>query len=411
MSNVSTSPENLLDGAFYANDPYPAFAAMRRESPVYWDEQSQVWGITRYEDLKYVSTNHELFSNAGGIRPEYPAMPYMIDKDNPQHRQRRRLVSTGFMPKSVTAMTEGIGAICDELIDQVCARGHCDFVADIAAPLPLYVIGDMLGVLPEDRGDLLRWSDQMLSLLGSPDEETMAAGARAFTEYGAYIASRIAERRRDGSRRDLIGVLAHAEVDGEHLDDESLTMETLLILIGGDETTRHVLSGGMEALLENPEQYERLRSEQELLPTAIEEMLRWVSPIKNMARTATADTTIRDTEIRSGDTLLLLYPSANRDEAVFDEPDRFDITRQPNDHVAFGFGQHFCLGNQLARLELREMFKRVLVRLPDMRLARQASIPLPRRPANFVSGIESMPVEFTPTEPGQRTVNRATCES
>ncbi|SNR89611.1 cytochrome P450, family 142, subfamily A, polypeptide 1 [Haloechinothrix alba] len=388
---------NLLDGAFYAGDPYPAFAWMRRNQPVYRDEESGVWGVTRYEDVKAAATAPETFSSAGGIRPDYPAMPYMIDMDDPEHRRRRKQVSSGFMPKSVNAMRESVGAICDELIDQVCEVGTCDFVADIAAPLPLYVIGDMLGVAPADRPDLLRWSDDMLSALGAPDETAMNAASTAFAEYSTYIADRIARRRRDGDDSDLIGRLSHAEVDGERLDDESLTMETLLILIGGDETTRHVISGGTEALLAHPAQHERLRDDPQLLPGAIDEMLRWVSPIKNMARTATRDTTLGNADISAGDTVLLLYPSANRDEEVFTEPERFDIDRSPNDHVAFGFGPHFCLGSRLARLELDEMMQRVLARLPDLRVARGAPDPLPRRAANFVSGIETMPVEFTPT--------------
>jgi cytochrome P450 family 142 subfamily A polypeptide 1 len=389
---------SLLDGTFYAEDPYPHFAWMREHQPVFRDPKG-VWGVTRYHDLKAVATNPETFSSSGGIRPDYPAMPYMIDMDNPEHRRRRRLISAGFLPKAVQARSHAIGEICDDLIDGVCERGSCDFVADIAAPLPLFVIGDMLGVAREDRSDLLRWSDDMVRALGSPDEDAITAAATAFAEYGSYISKRIAERRRDHDESDLIGILANAEFEGDQLDDDSLTMETLLILIGGDETTRHVISGGMEALLSHPDQHARLRAEPGLLPTAIDEMLRWVSPIKNMARTATVDTTVGDTAIAEGDTLLLLYPSANRDEAVFDRPEEFDIGREPNEHVAFGFGQHFCLGSRLARLELQEMFTRLLDRLPDLELTAEATVPLPRRAANFVSGIESMPVGFSPSAP------------
>jgi cholest-4-en-3-one 26-monooxygenase len=390
----------LVDGTFYAGDPYPHFAWMREHRPVFRDEKTGVWGVTRYHDIKTVSMNPAVFSNAGGIRPDQPAMPYMIDMDDPEHRRRRRLITAGFVPKAVNARQHAIGTICDELIDEVCARGQCDFVTDLATPLPLYVIGDMLGVAREDRADLLRWSDDMLSALGSPDPDALSAAMTAFAEYGSYITKRIAERRRDNDTSDLIGILANAEFEGDQLDNDSLTMETLLILIAGDETTRHVLSGGMEALLSNPAQLARLREEPALLPTAIEEMLRWVSPIKNMARTATEDTTVGDTAISAGDTLLLLYPSANRDEAVFDRPEEFDIGRTPNEHVAFGFGPHFCLGSNLARLELHEMFTRLLARLPDIEFAPEATVPLPRRAANFVSGIESMPVEFSPSAQG-----------
>lgn len=387
---------SLLDGAFYAGDPYPAFTWMRRNRPVYRDPGSGVWGVTRYHDVKAVAAAPAQFSNAEGIRPDQPAMPFLIDMDDPEHRRRRRLVGAGFLPKAVAARRSAIGEICDYLIDRVRDRGECDFVRDLAAPLPLFVIGDMLGVEPADRPDLLRWSDDMMGVLGSPDPADLSRAMTAFSEYTEYIAKRVAQRRRDGDESDLIGVLANAELDGERLADDSITMETLLILIAGDETTRHVISGGMEALFAHPDQHARLRGDHGLLPTALEEMLRWVSPIKNMARTATVDTTIGDVEIRAGETVLLLYPSANRDEGVFDEPAEFDITRRPNDHVAFGFGPHFCLGSQLSRLELGEMFGRLLTRLPDLELAEETAIPLPRRPANFVSGIESMPVTFTP---------------
>ena len=194
-------------------------------------------------------------------------------------------------------------------------------------------------------------------------------------------------------------MLCQAEIDGDSLDEASLIHETLLILIGGDETTRHVISGGLEELLAQPDQLARLTADPEgLMPGAVEEMLRWVSPIKNMARTATRDVELGGATIHEGQELLLLYPSANRDETVFDNADTFDIGRSPNPHVAFGFGAHFCLGNQLARLELKVMFERLLARMPDIHLAAERET-LPRRPANFISGFEAMPVAFTPSAP------------
>ena len=208
----------------------------------------------------------------------------------------------------------------------------------------------------------------------------------------------VEQRRRDNQSDDLVGTLVHADIDGDRLDESSLIYETLLILIGGDETTRHVLSGGMYELLTHPEQFALLAAEPDRRQLGIEEMLRWVSPIKNMARTATRDVELHGRTIQEGQKLLLLYPSANRDERNFDDPERFDVTRTPNDHMAFGFGAHFCLGNQLARLELKVMVERVLARLPDLHLAVDRAS-LPRRPANFISGIEEMPVEFTPGAP------------
>jgi cytochrome P450 family 142 subfamily A polypeptide 1 len=386
----------LCDGTFYGGDPFPAFAWMRDHAPAYFDEEAGVWGITRYQDVKDISKSPETFSNAGGIRPDNDALPMMIDFDAPEHVRRRRLVSEGFTPGRIRQSEAGIRAICDEIIDEVCERGTADFVRDIAAPLPMIVIGNMLGVAPEDRSTLLRWSDDMLKALGSPDPQAMEVAALAAAEYATYITAVTEERRKEGKADDLIGTLVHAEIEGDRLDESSLIYESLLILIGGDETTRHVISGGTYELLRHPDQWVRLQSDRSLLPSAVEEMLRWVTPIKNMARRLTRDTELHGEHLRAGQKLLLLYPSANRDERAFDDPDRFDITRSPNDHLAFGFGSHFCLGNRLARMELSVMFDRLLDRLPDLQLAIEAEPP--KRAANFVSGYETMPVTFTPSE-------------
>lgn len=396
---MTTAPADLhiglTDGTFYGRNPFPAFAWMRDEAPAYFDESAGVWGVTRYADVKEISKDPETFSNAGGIRPDSDALPMMIDFDAPEHVRRRRLVSEGFTPKRIRESEAGVRAICDGIIDGICEQGTADFVRDIAAPLPMIVIGDMLGVAPEDRDDLLRWSDDMVKALGSPDPTAMDGAAVAAMEYAEYITAVVEQRRRDGQRDDLVGTLVHAEIDGDRLDESSLIYETLLILIGGDETTRHVLSGGMYELLTHADQYALLVGERDRLPLAVEEMLRWVSPIKNMARTATRDVELHGETIAKGQKLLLLYPSANRDERKFDEPERFDVTRTPNDHMAFGFGAHFCLGNRLARLELATMFDRLFERLPDLALA--TDVEPPQREANFVSGYESMPVTFTPT--------------
>jgi cytochrome P450 family 142 subfamily A polypeptide 1 len=356
-----------------------------------------VWGITRYADIKEISKDPDTFSNAGGIRPDSDALPMMIDTDAPEHVRRRRLVSEGFTPRRIRESEAGIRTICDAIIDRVCEAGSADFVRDIAAPLPMIVIGNMLGVAPEDRDALLRWSDDMLKALGSPDPGAMDRAALAAMEYAEYITAVAEQRRRDAQSDDLIGTLVHAEIDGDRLDEASLIYESLLILIGGDETTRHVISGGMFELLRHPEQLAMLAGDRGLLPGAVEEMLRWVSPIKNMARQMTRDVEFQGETLRRGQKLLLLYPSANRDERVFADPERFDITRSPNDHMAFGFGSHFCLGNRLARMELTVMFDRLLDRLPD--LAPAHGDEPPKRAANFVSGYESMPVVFSPTAP------------
>jgi cytochrome P450 family 142 subfamily A polypeptide 1 len=387
----------LTDGTFYGGDPFPAFAWMRKEAPAFFDEKSGVWGITRYADIKSISKDPGTFSNAGGIRPDSDALPMMIDTDAPEHFRRRRLVSEGFTPRRIRESEEGIRAVCDSIIDRVCEQGSADFVKDIAAPLPMIVIGNMLGVAPEDRDDLLRWSDDMLKALGSPDPTAMEGATMAAIEYAGYITAVAEQRRRDSQTDDLIGTLVHAEIEGDRLDESSLIYESLLILIGGDETTRHVISGGMYELLTHPDQLAQLAADRDKLPLAVEEMLRWVTPIKNMARTMTRDVEMHGQTMAKGQKLLLLYPSANRDETVFDDPETFDIGRTPNDHMAFGFGAHFCLGNRLARMELAVMFDRLLDRLPDLVLASDEEPP--KRAANFVSGYETMPVTFTPTAP------------
>ncbi len=400
---MTKAPEDpaidLMSGEFFGREPHDAFAWMRANAPVYYDEANDLWAAASYAAVKAASVDTESFSSAGGIRPKFPPLPMMIDFDAPEHVRRRRLVSEGFTPKRVRAMEDKLRIVCDAIIDKVCEQGTCDFVQDVAAPLPLIMIGDMLGVAPEDRDDLLRWSDDMLKGQGSPDPEAMIRATDAFIGYSDYIHPVLDERRSSGDTEDLVGVLCHAEIDGDSLDDDSLVHETLLILIGGDETTRHVISGGVEELLAHPDQVAQLAADPAgLMPGAVEEMLRWVSPIKNMARTATRDVELDGALIREGQELLLLYPSANRDEAVFENPDTFDITRSPNPHIAFGFGAHFCLGNQLARLELRVMVERVLARMPDLGLAVERGA-LDRRVANFISGIEQMPVAFTPSPP------------
>jgi cholest-4-en-3-one 26-monooxygenase len=383
----------LVNGDFWGDRPHDGLAWLRRNDPVHWDEAGGVWGITTYDDVKRVSAQPEIFSSTGGIRPDTGPIAMMIDMDDPDHLRRRQLVNKGFTPKRVRAQRDRIREVVDRLVDQVCEQGSCDLVTDIAAWLPLVMIGDALGVAPEDHPTLLQWSDDLMRGQGQSDEALVLAMIGAFEGYTTYIREVIADRGRC-PRDDLMSVLVHAEVDGDRLDEDALIHESLLILIGGDETTRHVISGGLYQLLVEPERWERLRGDRSLLPATIEESLRWVSPIKNMCRTATRDVELHGRQIRQGDKLLLLYPSANRDEQHFREPFTFDMTRTPNDHLAFGFGAHFCLGASLARLELEVAFETLLDRLPDLRLADPVE-PV-NRPANFVSGYESLPVTFTP---------------
>ena len=261
---TTTIPDvDLADGDFYANGgAREAYRWMRANEPVFRDRNGLA-AATTYQAVIDAERNPELFSNAGGIRPDQPAMPQMIDMDDPAHLLRRKLVNAGFTRKRVKDTEASIGALCDALIDAVCERGECDFVRDLAAPLPMAVIGDMLGVRPEQRETFLKWSDDMVAFLSSQvAEEDMQVTMDAYAAYYAFTMDTIAQRRREPTD-DLISVLVHSEVDGERLSDDEIVGETLLILIGGDETTRHTLSGGTEQLLRNRDQWELLQSDPE----------------------------------------------------------------------------------------------------------------------------------------------------
>lgn len=380
----------LLDGAFWAREPYTDLAWLRENEPVYRDEVGGVWAVSRYEDVMTVSRDPATFCNGGGNRPDAMAFPFMINLDDPLHRQRRNLVNKGFTVRRVQERAPRIREICVDLIGKARARGEFDFVTDLAAWLPLITIGDMLGVDPSRYDDLLRWSDDMVRGSGTMDPEVFARADQAFREFLEHEYAVLHDRRAKPPQPDLLSILAHAEIDGQRLDDADIVAEALLILIGGDETTRHVISGGMFEMLSRPEEWKWLAANPSGIPTAVEEMLRWVTPIKNMNRTLTRDTVLGGKQLREGDKLLLLYPAANRDPAKFRDPETFDLRRTPNEHLAFGFGSHFCLGASLARLELNVFFEEAVRRLPDIRPAEEG--PPPRRESNFISGIEHLPV-------------------
>ncbi len=392
---------DLLDGAWYAGQPFEQWAWMRHHAPVYRDERNDVWGISLYDDVLAIEKDPKTFSSARAPRPHGDPLPMMISMDNPQHQQRRSLVYRGFTPKRVQDHSERILEHCTQIIDKVCERGECDFVWDIAAPLPLLLIADMLGFPPESYDDLLKWSDDMMRGTtgypnpGGPVTEAQMLAHHAGLAFREFQLGVIADRRAKPPQDDLVSTLCYAEIDGHRLDDESIVQESLLILIGGDETSRHVITTGMLGLLDFPDQRDRLAADPALMETGVEELLRYVSPIKNMARTVTRDLEMRGEQLHEGDQVMLFYPSANRDETVFADPDQLDVTRDPNPHLAFGFGPHFCLGASLARLELKVMFTEVLRRMPDLELATDE--PLEFRASNFISGPEAMPVRFTPT--------------
>jgi cytochrome P450 family 142 subfamily A polypeptide 1 len=380
---------DLLSGQWYAQQPFEQWAWMREHAPVYWDAKNEVWGITRYHDVLAIEKDAAAFNSHKSPRPHGNPLPMMISMDDPAHTRRRKLVNKGFTPRRVREHEQTIRQICASIIDNVAPKGECDFVWDIAAPLPLLLIADMLGFPPESYHDLLEWSDDLIRGTTVDDpaaaEKAMLAGI-AFREFQLGV---IADRRSKPPTDDLVSILCYAEIDGERLDDESIIQESLLILIGGDETSRHVITDGMLALMANPAQRAIFRDN---LDTGVEELLRWVSPIKNMSRTVTNDIEVGGQHLQAGEQLMLFYPSANRDAEVFDRADELDVTRNPNPHLAFGFGPHFCLGASLARVELKVMFDELLQRLPDIELAGD---PLPRRASNFISGPEAMPVAFT----------------
>jgi cytochrome P450 family 142 subfamily A polypeptide 1 len=389
---------NLLDGKWYAQNAHEIWTEMRLTSPVHWDPVAQVWGISKYQDVVAVEKNPKTFSSYRAPRPHGQHLPMMISMDDPEHQRRRSLVNRGFTPKRVNAHEPMLRDLCRTIINKVAEKGSCDFVWEIAAPLPLLVIAELLGYDDSWHDDLLRWSEELM-IPSEPDltpemiQQRIETGSRTIMEFREAQLGIIADRRQH-PQDDVITTLCEAEIDGERLDDESIVQETLLILIGGDETTRHVISAGMLALLENPVQLAALRHGDADIAVAVEEMIRWASPVQSMGRTAAQDVVIGDQKIREGQQLMLFYPSANRDDDVFADAQAFDIHRQPNPHVAFGFGTHFCLGAALARLECRLMFTELLRRLPDLELA--TDDPLPRRASNFISGLEAMPVTFTP---------------
>ncbi len=356
---------DLLDGDLYAGDPDPTYAWLRRHAPLYRDEVNRLWGVSRYHDVVAIEKDPGTFCSSEGYRPNLPADDSMIGNDDPRHNERRRLVSRRFTPKAVARHEDTVRGVVRGLVDRVAGAGRCEVVEELAAPLPAMVIGRLLGFDDSLWPRVKHWSEATIVAGGGP--RYMNDGvAEAFGDYCEH-AARLMEARQSTPADDVMSVWMEAEAAGVLTGDQVLS-EGLLLVDGGAETTRTVITGALLALIEHPDQHRRLLEEPELLPVAVEEFIRWVTPILNMRRTATRDVEVARTPVQEGDELLLMYPSANRDEAVFDEPHRFDVARQPNPHVAFGFGTHFCLGAWLARLELRVMFEELLRRIPQWEL-------------------------------------------
>jgi cholest-4-en-3-one 26-monooxygenase len=380
---------DLLDGDLYAGDPDPTYAWLRRHAPAYRDEVNNLWGVSRYDDIVGIEKDPATFCSSEGYRPNLPADDSMIGNDDPRHNERRRLVARRFTPKAVAAHESAVRALARGLVDAVTERGHCEVVEELAAPLPAMVIGRLLGFDDDQWPRVKYWSETTILAGGGPRYRADSV-VEAFGDYCEHAAGLIKARQAAPSD-DVMSLWTAAEANGVLSADQVLS-EGLLLVDGGAETTRTVITGAVLALIEYPEQYRRLLDDPSLLPVAVEEFIRWVTPILNMRRTATRDADVAGTTVKEGDELLLMYPSANRDESVFDEPHRFDVGRDPNPHVAFGFGTHFCLGAALARLEIRVMFEELLPRLRNLRLARGTT---PERiPNAFVRGFRSLRVEF-----------------
>jgi cholest-4-en-3-one 26-monooxygenase len=387
---------------FVAGVPHDVFAFLRAVAPVFRHPEPKggagFWVVTKYDDVAAVSKDARTFCSSRGtnifqVTEEQlgQLQSFMLNMDPPAHSKYRRLVSQGFTPRQIARLETHVRELTARIVDAVAAKGECDFVTEIAAELPLQVIAEFLGVPQEDRHKVFDWSNR---LIGFDDPEFQASqddGRQAAMEMYMY-ANQLATERRQQPRDDLVSMLMHGEVDGERLTEMEFDTFFLLLAVAGNETTRNLISGGMLALIEHPDQRDRLLADPTLLPTAVEEMLRWVSPVMHFRRTATRDTELHGQKIAAGDKVVVFYPSANRDEDVFPRADHFDVGRTPNEHLAFGIGEHFCLGSNLARLEIRLMFEELLTRLPDIQLAG----PVHRLRSNFINGIKRMPVRFTP---------------
>jgi cytochrome P450 len=377
---------------FHAGDPFPDFRRLRAESPVHWHPTPGFWALTRLDDIVAVSRDPATFCSSRGIllsdieRPVIPRQS-IIYIDPPEHARYRKLVQPAFSPGRLRTLEAHIGELVHRLVDGLGAGEVTDFVDAFAAPLPLLVIAEMLGVPGADRERFKRWSDAIIDAGTQPSADNMAQSIELLEYFGQVVAER---RRHPGA--DLISVLVHSEIDGERLEEFDLLMFCMTLLVAGNETTRNLLSHGALALATYPEQAMLLRRDPALLARAVEEMLRWGSPVGSFMRVATRDTEIHGQDIREGERLLLFYAAANRDEAVFGgDAEEFRVQRDASRHVAFGFGEHFCLGAQLARMEARIAFTELLQRFDAWGLAGNVR----RLPSVFMRGVVHLPLRFS----------------
>ncbi len=383
---------DLMDPATHSGDPWPLYTWLREEAPVYWDPINELWAISRYDDIMTVSRNARQFWSTEGNVPKMPADPSFINLDGKAHRDRRKLVSALFSPRAIAKMADHIRDAVDELIDEVIEQGSCEFVADIAAPLPVRMIAEMTGIPSEWHPFLLEWLDEFVKGGNGPDHVTMEVN-EAFINFGA-LHMELVDQRREEPQDDLLTLWVNAEIDGEKLDEDQLLFEHTMMMIGGSETARNAISGGVAALAEHTDQREWLLANPKGCANAMEEATRWVTPFIRMSRTATEDCDLVGTPVKKGDEVMMMYPPANRDPRRWERPDEFDVQRdfKATRNLAFGFGNHFCIGAHLARMEGQIVFEQLLKRMPDWRIAGEVT----HQESSFVRGITSMPLEFTP---------------
>ncbi|MGV0784660.1 cytochrome P450 [Mycolicibacterium sp. XJ775] len=396
---VGISGVDLTDPAVYqAGIPVESFRELRRRAPVAWHPYGDTgfWALTGYDEILAVSRDSATWSSQQtGVMLDVPRSEeayqlslMMLTMDPPRHTALRKLVSKGFTPRHVARLNSRVANLAAEIVDGVLDRGECDLVSDVAGALPSYVIAELLGIPHEDGRRLYELTEIMnTERVGTPTESAMQALGEMF-EY----ASALAERKRADPADDIASALLQAEVDGQRLTDLEFNLFFLLLINAGGDTTRNLVAAGTLALIEHPDEQVRLAADPELLPTAVEEMLRYVSPVNVFARTATKDTELRGVRIAEGERVAMFFPSANRDETRFGDPDRLDIGRDPNPHLAFGGGgTHFCLGANLARVEAAAIFPEILYRMKDL----EVSGPVERVRSNLMNGIHSMPVRFS----------------
>jgi cytochrome P450 family 142 subfamily A polypeptide 1 len=398
VTSLATTPHvNVLDPQFYI-DPWAAYGWLRDEAPVFWDPIQKLWAISRYDDVMAVERDGARYSSLRGSRPhlDQTADRSMINLDDPLHQAQRNLVARRFTPRAVRSHEGHVREVVTEILDAVAPLGECEAVEAIASRLPAIMIGDLLGY-PRDLWERVRhWSEQVMLLAGqtSPDGPPHIShpGLRPVIQEFVEITTGIIEKRRAEPADDLISLWANT--DG--WDTGHVIEETILVLNGGAETSRTVIGSMIRELALRPDQRRLLVDRPELLSTtAVEEFIRWVSPVLNMSRTATGDHELEGQRLREGDELLLLYGSANRDPRAFTGPDTLDVTRAQSRHVAFGFGTHVCLGAQLARLEIRVMFDELLRRLPDWELVDPDEPKI--MPATFARAYDRIRIRFTPS--------------